>query len=248
MNWASVWQHLPLPVPRISVRLQRFGILVVTWLAVMTGCAATEPVLRLKAQEALKRLDAEEAPRIQPDAYRSVQESFERGEVSYHQQKDATQADLYYRLVMQKAQVLSVELLDYRRQQAEAARLQQELAERQRRAEEERKRVEAAEEERRREQAARERLSATRSQPTEQPVTVIRERPTSYSVRRGETLPQIAARPEIYNDASLWPLIYRANRDQVRDPYQLWPGQVLKIPRSYSRDEAAEARRQAVRR
>ena len=54
-------------------------------------------------------------------------------------------------------------------------------------------------------------------------------------------MPQIAARPEIYNEAGLWPLIYRANRDQVRDPYQLWPGQVLKIPRSYSREEAVEA-------
>jgi nucleoid-associated protein YgaU len=64
-----------------------------------------------------------------------------------------------------------------------------------------------------------------------------------YTVRRGETLPQIAARSEIYNDASLWPLIYRANRDQIRNPTQLWPGQVLKIPRHFSRDEAIEAKR-----
>ena len=65
----------------------------------------------------------------------------------------------------------------------------------------------------------------------------------SYTVRRGETLPQIAARTEIYNDSSLWPLIYRANRDQIRDPKQLWPGQILKIPRHFSRDEALEAKR-----
>jgi len=64
-----------------------------------------------------------------------------------------------------------------------------------------------------------------------------------YTVRRGETLPQIAGRPEIYNDSSLWPLIYRSNRDQIRDPKRLWPGQVLSIPRHFSHDDALEARR-----
>ncbi len=67
--------------------------------------------------------------------------------------------------------------------------------------------------------------------------------PTSYTVRRGETLPQISARTEIYNDSTLWPIIYRANRDQIRDPKRLWPGQVFVIPRNYTRDEAVEARR-----
>lgn len=229
------------------MRLLRLGILWMAWLALLAGCAATEPIWRIKAQQALNQLEAEAAPRVQPDAYRSVRESFERGETSYRVQNDAVQADLHYRLVLQKAQVLSAELLAYRIQQAETTRLQEELAERQR-LEEERKRNEAAEEERRREQAARERAAGSRGQPSDQNGAATRERPTSYSVRRGETLPQIAARPEIYNEAGLWPLIYRANRDQVRDPYQLWPGQVLKIPRTYSRDEAAEARRQAGRR
>jgi nucleoid-associated protein YgaU len=67
--------------------------------------------------------------------------------------------------------------------------------------------------------------------------------PSSYTVRRGETLPQISARTEIYNDSTLWPLIYRANRDQIRDPKRLWPGQVFVIPRNFSRDEAVEARK-----
>ena len=67
--------------------------------------------------------------------------------------------------------------------------------------------------------------------------------PTSYTVRRGETLPQISARTEIYNDSTLWPIIYRANRDQIRDPKRLWPGQVFVIPRNFTRAEADEARR-----
>ena len=68
-----------------------------------------------------------------------------------------------------------------------------------------------------------------KASPKEAPVQL----PSTYTVRRGETLPQIAGRTEIYNDATLWPLIYRANRDQIRDPKQLWPGQVLTIPRRY---------------
>ena len=64
-----------------------------------------------------------------------------------------------------------------------------------------------------------------------------------HTVKRGETLPQIAAQPDVYNDHTLWPLIYRANRDQIRDPRQIWPGQVLRIPRNIGRDDIAEARR-----
>jgi nucleoid-associated protein YgaU len=59
----------------------------------------------------------------------------------------------------------------------------------------------------------------------------------------GETLPLIAAQPEVYGDATLWPLLYRANRDQIRDPRHLWPGQVLRIPRTFSREDLTEARR-----
>ncbi|HEY6838114.1 MAG TPA: LysM peptidoglycan-binding domain-containing protein, partial [Geobacteraceae bacterium] len=73
------------------------------------------------------------------------------------------------------------------------------------------------------------------------------QRPVAYhhTVKRGETLPQIAAQADVYGDMTLWPLIYRANRDQISDPRRIWPGQVLKIPRSLGRDEIVEARRYA---
>lgn len=70
----------------------------------------------------------------------------------------------------------------------------------------------------------------------------------TYTVKRGETLPQIAALPEVYNDASLWPLLYRANRDQIRDPNIIWPGQVLQITRNITREDIAEARKYAQNR
>jgi nucleoid-associated protein YgaU len=64
-----------------------------------------------------------------------------------------------------------------------------------------------------------------------------------HTVKRGETLPQIAALQEVYGDSSLWPLIYKSNRDQISNPAVLWPGQVLRIPRNYDRNDINEARR-----
>jgi nucleoid-associated protein YgaU len=67
-------------------------------------------------------------------------------------------------------------------------------------------------------------------------------------VTRGESLPFIASQPQVYGDRTLWPLIYRANRDQIRDPRHIWPGQVLRIPRNMGREDVAEARRYAQER
>ncbi|MDJ0867518.1 MAG: LysM peptidoglycan-binding domain-containing protein [Myxococcota bacterium] len=62
----------------------------------------------------------------------------------------------------------------------------------------------------------------------------------SYEVRPGDTLWKIARRT--VGDPTLWPALYRANRDQIKDPALLYPGQKLAIPRI----EPAE--REAVRR
>jgi len=68
---------------------------------------------------------------------------------------------------------------------------------------------------------------------------------TNYTVAPGETLWTIAARKEVYVDALLWPLLYKANRDQIKDPRQIYPGQVLNIPRDHTREEEEKAREKA---
>lgn len=64
-------------------------------------------------------------------------------------------------------------------------------------------------------------------------------------VRPGENLADIAARPDVYNDTMLWPLIYKANRDQIKDPQEVFAGQVFVVPRDKSRAEIDAARREA---
>ncbi|SEA81877.1 protein of unknown function [Desulfuromusa kysingii] len=64
-------------------------------------------------------------------------------------------------------------------------------------------------------------------------------------VQAGENLATIAARANVYGDALLWPLIYKANRDQIKDPQEIYQGQSLVIPRDKTRDEADAARQEA---
>ncbi len=49
-----------------------------------------------------------------------------------------------------------------------------------------------------------------------------------HVVRPGESLWRIAAMAT--GDPMLWPVLYRANRDQIKDPSLLYPGQRLTIP------------------
>lgn len=207
------------------------------------GCSTPAPTWRIKATSLVNELGREGANNYFPQEYQSLTETFEHGEAILHVQKDDKEADTQYLLTLQKGEVLreevkrlkALKLEEQRRQAAElAARLKEEQLMRE---------AAEAEERLRKEEQKQAEVESSSSQKT----TVVREtavaRPTSYTVRRGETLPQIAARNEIYNDASLWPIIYRANRDQIRDPKHLWPGQTLKVPRNFSHVEAVEAKR-----
>lgn len=69
--------------------------------------------------------------------------------------------------------------------------------------------------------------------------------PVRITVEGSQTLWIIASRKDVYDDPLLWPLLYQANRDQIRDPRQIHPGQILKIPRDVPRQEREEARERA---
>jgi nucleoid-associated protein YgaU len=50
----------------------------------------------------------------------------------------------------------------------------------------------------------------------------------THTVVKGDSLSKIAKR--VYGDAQQWRRIYDANRDIVKDPDLIYPGQVLKLP------------------
>lgn len=74
------------------------------------------------------------------------------------------------------------------------------------------------------------------------------EMPASYVTRQGDTLRSIAARPEIYGDAELWPLLLDANETDlgsISPGKRLSEGLLLEVPRTMSTDEMDEARERA---
>ncbi len=204
----------------------------------LTSCSARIPTWQSRTAPLVESLEKSDAPILFPQEYQSILEAFEHGEALYRVQEDHEKADEYYHLAFQKGSMLQTELQSLRKKR-EAEELQRAV-----------QRAATIEEERRRHDAEsrlKQSRDVTRSevshQPSKKPKDTPALLPTTYTVRRGETLPQISARIEVYNDSTLWPLIYRANRDQIRDPKRLWPGQVFAIPRNFSREEALEARR-----
>lgn len=52
--------------------------------------------------------------------------------------------------------------------------------------------------------------------------------PQSYTVQSGDSLSKIAK--HVYGDANKWHAIYDANRDKIKNPDLIQPGQVLTLP------------------
>jgi nucleoid-associated protein YgaU len=55
--------------------------------------------------------------------------------------------------------------------------------------------------------------------------------PETYTVVKGDCLYKISGYEKIYNDPVKWPVLYRANRDKIRDPTLIYPDWVLVVPR-----------------
>lgn len=60
---------------------------------------------------------------------------------------------------------------------------------------------------------------------------------SSYSVVRGDNLWSISGKDEVYADPYQWPLIYKTNRNKIKDADLIYPGQVLDIDQNASASE-----------
>ena len=149
------------------------------------------------------------------------------------------EADSYFQLAWTKGKMLEANLAAEQTRLANLARLKSEAEQRER----ERQRALLEEQNRLLKEQESTAESAERKKTERAGQGREKSLPTQHTVMRGETLPQIAGQADIYNEPALWPLLYRANRDQIRDPSHIRAGQVLRIPRNVGREEIAEARR-----
>jgi nucleoid-associated protein YgaU len=215
---------------------------------VAAGCAVTSPKFKNEADELFLRYRGSEAATFFPAAFEDIYLTIHRGDEQLSK-NNIESADLYFQLALGKISLLEKQYVDEVKRREEAARLV--LEQREKDAAEELRRKLELEREQAEEAAnaalragkiaaekaeARRRAERARYEKEAIPAAV-------HTVKRGETLPQIAALAEVYGDSSLWPLLYKANRDQISNPAVLWPGQVLRIPRYYDRNDLNEARR-----
>ena len=63
----------------------------------------------------------------------------------------------------------------------------------------------------------------------------------TYNVSRGDHLWGIASKSRIYGNPYQWPLIYKANSDQIKDADLIHPGQSLTISRGASSADVSAA-------
>lgn len=60
-----------------------------------------------------------------------------------------------------------------------------------------------------------------------------------YTVVSGDNLWNISGKDSVYGNPYQWPLIYKANSDQIKDADLIFPGQVFSIPSASSSDTDA---------
>jgi LysM repeat protein len=164
-------------------------------------------------------------------------ETFRRGDLLLENDENAN-AEEYFRFAWLKGKSLvkNIDDLNKRRASDMLRKYQEE------RLELERQRIVQAEQKK----LIQEKAEASSEKSKIEKGKVLKEKPLYHTVKRGETLPQISAQVDVYGDYRLWPLLYRANRDQISDPRHIWPGQVLRIPRNSTREEMSEARRYSL--
>lgn len=68
---------------------------------------------------------------------------------------------------------------------------------------------------------------------------------TKYIVVKGDTLWGISGMDLAYKDNFQWPLIFKANRDQIKDPDLIYPKQEFLIRKDFTQQETDKARKDA---
>ncbi len=67
------------------------------------------------------------------------------------------------------------------------------------------------------------------------------------TIEAGQTLWDISRSAQTYEKSCQWPVLYKANKEKIQDPDLIYPGQVLRVPRSVSPTDGANACKAAAK-
>ena len=84
-------------------------------------------------------------------------------------------------------------------------------------------------------------VAMTNSQPAPASPTISKGGKNTYTVNRKDNLWDIAAKPEIYGNSDMWPLLWKANKDKIKRPDDIPSGLSLVIDRGASSEAVAAA-------
>jgi hypothetical protein len=79
----------------------------------------------------------------------------------------------------------------------------------------------------------------------EAPVPVKGGSKSSYVVKKGDSLWKISGKAAVLGDSFRWPLLFKANRDQIEDPDLIDAKLDLSYKKDYSKDEVEDAVKKA---
>lgn len=206
--------------------LRQAILILVVLLAV--GCASRPQVELEIARSEVAKAYAGGAKLLAPSAYDSAAASLHEAEVLLYEKKFGQARQLLTQTLFQATK--ATELARKRAAELDAARQQDELEAKEAAIVEIKKKV----------------LKKTpppkpKVVPPKPKIVLLNE----VVVKAGETLLSLSGRKDIYNDHLLWPLLYKANRDQIKDPQEIYDGQVFVIPRDKSLAEQEAARKEA---
>ena len=222
------------------MRMFKRLLLLVAMIVLSSGCAKP-PVADLEsAREIAARAYAAGATQFAPGEYQLASSALQAAELQIKNKEYRTASR-----TLDLAQRYSKEAfrLTIERKEQRAAEQQKIAAEKQQKKLAKQKKLQRQAELKKQREQQKKKVKPAPKKKT--PVVVTPELVDEVEVQVGENLAIIAARGEVYDDALLWPLIYKANRDQIKDPKEIFSGQMLMIPRDKSRDEADAARQEA---
>lgn len=215
-------------------------LLVICGLAMLSSCAKPPVEQLVDTRRVVAYAYASGASRLAPEQYQVASEALREAELlvqAGEHKKAARRLELARRY---SSQALSLTV--------HRKKLWQEEQQRKRAAAKARQEAERARRERLPRQPVKKVVKVSPKAAPKPPSAEIPPKPElvdQIDVRAGETLATVSARDEVYGDRLLWPLIYKANRDQIKDPRQIFPGQTLVVPRDKSEEEQEAAREEA---